>query len=771
MAVKQTTQELWETYKEVLRSRQRVLLAAVLVALFLCITLQQTGAIESLEDRIGRPALFNLRESLGMAPKLDSRLVIYSYNDDAVSEWGRPELLSGRQWEQILKAITDHKPKAILIDMIFGNNRKDPADVAAMNRAFKRNVPIYTGAAVLQSPLQKRKPFRMIGENFMARPEDLEFLKKYQGSESTRTPYGPADNLPQLHKHVGQINFRVPGFFKPLVTFPPDKFLKHMAISSLDNSVVKIDGTSLYLNGEKISLNSEGEAVVNWSAKKSYAENTFRILDLVEIRQSGQFSQRIGPESIVLFLPLMFTGNADFKTTHVGQLAGGYVQAAILNSTLTGKWVHIKDPAYLGILFGVFFGFMGALIRRNYVMIFYALGFNVLFMLIIALLFLTTGWLVEWLNWMIAFNLTLVPVIILSEVAEEIRSIRMNDALTGVLSPKMLEQISKSPKGFTLSAVEQTVTVMFIDFVGFSTVAEQLPSRVVFESLKKHFSDLGKIIHKYHGIVDKSLGDGLLGVFGFDPVTREVSNTHAEDALLCSIEIQKLIADECANYKKSDENKDAVIFSARVGLNTGTVFIGNIGDDGRLDLTVIGHTVNMGKRYEDACEPFKIMLGQSTQQYLSSNLKSKLTKRDIQIKHHKELIHAFEFDPFEDNPKLYSSALHHYREFSKISRSSERLMVPSGQLWEIWQTGAKTGAVIDYSEGGVCVDLSAFYGNKVAVTLDLHIKSAADGRILQELKDLHAIVKWGRKSDAGYRHGLIFTDESAAKFDTVIAAQ
>jgi len=313
--------------------------------------------------------------------------------------------------------------------------------------------------------------------------------------------------------------------------------------------------------------------------------------------------------------------------------------------------------------------------------------------------------------------------------------------------------------------------VMFIDFVGFSTVDEQLPSRVVFESLKKHFSDLGKIIHKYHGIVDKSLGDGLLGVFGFDPVTREVSNTHAEDALLCSIEIQKLIADECANYKKSDENKDAVIFSARVGLNTGTVFIGNIGDDGRLDLTVIGHTVNMGKRYEDACEPFKIMLGQSTQQYLSSNLKSKLTKRDIQIKHHKELIHAFEFDPFEDNPKLYSSALHHYREFSKISRSSERLMVPSGQLWEIWQTGAKTGAVIDYSEGGVCVDLSAFYGNKVAVTLDLHIKSAADGRILQELKDLHAIVKWGRKSDAGYRHGLIFTDESAAKFDTVIAAQ
>jgi class 3 adenylate cyclase/CHASE2 domain-containing sensor protein len=764
MPKKRSPKELWETYKEVLRMRQRVIIISTLAALIICVTLQNTGSVEALEDRVGRPALFYIREQFGLAPKLDPRLIIYAYNDEAVNEWGRPELLTGKLWGEIMGAITDHKPKAVLVDMIFGNKRKDPADVAAMNRAFKRSSPIYTGAVVMPNPLKRAKPLDMTHKEFAATPQDLAFLKKYQGSNSTKTPYGPAENLKDLHRRVGQINFRVPGFFKPVVTFPPDKILKHLALAHFESSMVKIDGTDLYLNGSKIGLNKDGEAIVNWSDKKSYFENTYNILDLVEMRRAGRLTNLITPESIVLFLPLMFTGNADFKQTFVGQLVGGYVQAAIINSTLTGQWVHVMDPAYFGIFLALLAGFSGALIRRNYVMILYTLGVNVVFFVTCLGLFLTKGWLIEWLNCMTAFNLTIIPVVILSEVAEEIRNIRVNDALSGVLSPKMLEQINKAPDAFSLSAVEQTVTVMFVDFVGFSMVAERMPSRVVFDSLKRHFSDLGKIIHKYHGIVDKSLGDGLLGVFGFDPVTREVSNTHAEDALMAAIEIQKFIAEECAAYARTPDNSGIVIFASRIGLNTGTVFIGNIGEDGRLDLTVIGHAVNMGKRYEDACEPFKILLGQNTEQYLPPKLKTHLSKRDIQIKHHSELIHGFELDPFHETPKLYTDALNAFRDFSKVSRTAERLVVPPGQSWEVAQGGAKSGHVVDYSTGGICVDLANFYGNKVTITLDLVVKSADDGKILHELRGLHATVKWGRKSETGFRHGLVFTEESTAKF-------
>jgi class 3 adenylate cyclase/CHASE2 domain-containing sensor protein len=770
MPIKKSPKELWDSYREVLGSRRRGIFLSCLAAFVVCVTLQSTGYIEALEDRIGRPALFYIRERLGFAPKLDPRLVIYAYNDEAVHEWGRPELLSGKLWGDIMGAITDHKPKAVLVDMIFGNKRKDPADIAAMNRAFKRSTPIYTAAVVMPRTLKNAKPLDLTQKEFGAQPQDLEFLKKYQGSNPTKTPYGPAENLKELHRRVGQINFRVPGFFMPVVTFPPDKMLKHLSLAHFDPSMVRVDGTDLYLNGRRIGLNRDGEALVNWSSKQDYFQNTFGITDLVETRRAGNFSNLITPESIVLFLPLMFTGNADFKQTYVGQLVGGYVHASIVNSMLTNDWIHAVDPSYLGVFLGLTIGFLGSLIWRNYMMISFLLAGNVVFFAACLGLFLTKGWLVEWLNCLLAFNVTMIPVIITSEVAEEIRSIRMNDALTGVLSPKMLEQISKAPEAFSLSAVEQTVTVMFVDFVGFSKVAERMPAQVVFGSLKNHFSDLGKIIHKYHGIVDKSLGDGLLGVFGFDPVTKEVSNSHAEDAVMAATEIQNLIADECAAYGRAADKSDLVIFASRIGLSTGSVFIGNIGEDGRLDLTVIGHTVNMGKRYEDACEPFKILLGQNTQQYLSGKLREKLVKRDIQIKHHAELIHALEHDPFQDNPKLYMDALNAFREFSQTSRNSERLVIPNGQRWDVHHDGVKVGHVVNYSDGGVCVDIKNYYGNKVTIKIDVFIRSADEGKILHELRDLHAVVKWGKKTGELYRHGLILSEESTAKFSSLRSA-
>lgn len=770
MPEKKTPKDFWQIYAEVFRSRQRVIVGSALLALLLCIFLQQTGLVESLENRIGRPTLFYIRQQLNLAPKLDPRLVIYGYDDEALNEWGRPELLSGRQWGELIGAIVAHKPKAVLVDMVFASPRKDAQDIASMNKAFKHPVPVYTAAAALENRIRQRKPAPLTAPKYLASTSEMEFLKKYRGSNDQKFAYGPFEKFTQLQINLGQINYRNPGFFKPIIPFPPDRLLRHLGLSAAEKQDVHIDGSNLYLNNKKISLNGDGEAIVNWSSPKEYRANTFKILNLVENWRDGQLSGNIKSDSIVLFLPLMFTGNADFKDTFVGQLVGGYVQAAVINSSLTGQWVNAMDPSYLGVLLAVIAALIGGLIRRNYVMISYVVGINLWLFVTVVVLFLTNGWLVEWVNTMLAFNLAIVPVVILSEVAEEIRSIRMNDALSGVLSPKMLEQISKAPEAFKLSAVEQTVTVMFVDFVGFSLVAEQMPSRIVFESLKRHFSELSAIIHKFHGIVDKSLGDGLMGVFGFDPVTREVNDTHAEDAVLCSLEIQNFIAQRCAAYNKSDANSDAVIFASRLGLNTGTVFIGNIGDRGRLDLTVIGHTVNMGKRLEDACEPFKVLVGQSTQQYLTAKLKEQLTKRDVQIKHYKQLIHAFELDPFQANPQLYSKALAAFREFSNISRIAERLVVPPEQVWELHQSGVANGCVVDYSVNGLCVDLKNFYGNKVMISFDVIIRSKLDNKILQELRGLHATVKWGRKAEDKFRHGVVLSDESASRFRAVTDA-
>jgi len=762
---------LWTAGLEVARPRQKSIIGSVLVSLGFCCVVQFTGGAEALENRIGRPALFSLREALDRAPKLDPRIVIYAYNDDTVTEFGRPDLLPGKAWGQIIEAISFSKPKAILIDMIFGNPRKDKADVAAMNQAFKRKTPIYTSAAVLPNQLKQFKVFNLKGDAFDLGPEAEEFIDKYKGPNASKTVYGPADNLPELHKKVAQINFRAPGFFMPIVTFPPDKILKHLGIAGLEPNDFQIKGFDLYIRGSHVPLNEKGEAIANFSSRRHYFKNTYGISDLLENRRSGLKSSRIGPDSIVVLLPMMFTGNADFKETFAGQLAGGYVHVAALNSALTGQWLRVADPSLIGILLALAAAMIGATISRNYNMIAYALTANVIYIVVVGAFFVFGGILIEWVNGFMAFNIAFVPIVVLSEVAAEIKSIRMNDALAGVLSPKMLARISKAPEDFSLAPTEQTITVMFVDFVGFSKVAEQRSSREVFESLKKHFRELGSIVHKYHGIVDKSLGDGLLGVFGYDLVTREVSTSHADDALNCAVEIQRFMAHECASFKKSDADADAVIFAARVGLNTGVAFIGNIGEQGRLDLTVIGNTVNMGKRYEDACEAFKVLMGENTERYLSSKLKKLLVRRDLQIKHHKGLLHGYELDPFVGEEKLYKDAVTFFRNFSNIARSEERIIVPPGQSWELRQNGERVGTVVDYSSGGFCADLKNFYANKVALLFDLQVKSDIDGKVVKGIDGLNLVVRWGRKADSGFRHGLGLSDESAVRFNKLLAEE
>ncbi len=760
-------QSLATNYKPILQSRQRGIVISIVASMATVIFLRQSGSTESMENRFGRPALFHLREALQLAPSLDPRLIIYSYNDEAVSEWGRPETLSGTQWNEILTAISDHNPQAILIDMMFARRRKDPADVAAMNRAFKQKSPIYTAAAVLPSTLQRFKPFAMNSANFQASRENLDFLKKFSTTNATQTVLGPADNLNQLHETVGHINFRSPGFFMPIVPFPPDRMLKQLALAQLPAHSLKINQLELYVNGQQLWLNQLGEALINWGPRREYAKNTFKIIDLVEMRRSGKYSSLIKPDSIVLFLPLAFTGNNDFKETFIGELLGGYAQAAIINSTLNGKWLRLVDLGYAGVVSAIFLGLIGGMIRKNYLMILFATLSNLFFCGIVTGFFVYQSWLIDWLGPTIAFNMALLPVILSTTIAGELRSIRIHNALVGVLSPKMLSQISKSPDTFSLAPVEQTVTVMFVDFAGFSTLAERMHSRIVFESLKKHFTELGRIIHAHNGLVDKSLGDGLLGVFGFDPVTRAISTTHAEDAATCAQEIQKLIANGCADYNKSPTEDASVIFAARIGLNTGSVYIGNVGEEGRLDLTVIGHTVNLGKRFEDACEIFKVLLGEDTRKHLPAAIRDQLSRRNIQIKHHKELIEAWELDPFTNNEQLYRDALTGFRNFSNISRGMVRIPTPEGQKWVIYLHGQDAGRAVDYSSGGLCISLNAYYGNKVKLVFDLVVESTVNGKLIHELRGLVTTVKWGAKTDTGFRHGISFTEESAERFKVI----
>jgi adenylate cyclase len=148
------------------------------------------------------------------------------------------------------------------------------------------------------------------------------------------------------------------------------------------------------------------------------------------------------------------------------------------------------------------------------------------------------------------------------------------------------------------------VTVLFVDIKGSTKLAQEAGAELWHEILDRFFSILSTAVHRYEGTVNQYTGDGVMALFGA-PIAHE---DHAQRACLAALEMQtevRQFADEIRLTK-------GLNLSMRVGLNTGEVIVGRIGDDLRMDYTAQGHTVNLAARMEHICEPGRIYLSRFT---------------------------------------------------------------------------------------------------------------------------------------------------------------
>ena len=96
-----------------------------------------------------------------------------------------------------------------------------------------------------------------------------------------------------------------------------------------------------------------------------------------------------------------------------------------------------------------------------------------------------------------------------------------------------------NPENVNLEARERVVTLVFIDVVGFSKLAEDMLPRMAFDDLAGMLARIGDMIHDHGGIIDRTLGDGLLAYFGYSFDQDRSTPNHAEQALRCMIDIQE----------------------------------------------------------------------------------------------------------------------------------------------------------------------------------------------------------------------------------------
>ena len=172
--------------------------------------------------------------------------------------------------------------------------------------------------------------------------------------------------------------------------------------------------------------------------------------------------------------------------------------------------------------------------------------------------------------------------------------------------PHLAERILKDRTA--LAGERKQVSVLFADVAGFTSISERLDPEDVHGLINRAFEVMLTEVHRYEGTVNQFLGDGLMALFGA-PIAHE---DHAQRAAHAALAMQAAL-----ERYRHDLRQRAIDFRVRMGVNTGLVVVGAIGDNLRMDYTAVGDTTNTAARMQQLAEPGQIVVADATERLIA----------------------------------------------------------------------------------------------------------------------------------------------------------
>ncbi len=199
----------------------------------------------------------------------------------------------------------------------------------------------------------------------------------------------------------------------------------------------------------------------------------------------------------------------------------------------------------------------------------------------------------------------------------------------------VVKQMLDNPDSFKLGGVNQTITVLFADIRGFTSISEHAPPEKIVGLLNRYFSAMTDIIFGHGGTLDKYLGDGLMALFGAPTTTPE----DASNALNAAVAMQRRIL----GFNQELRSDGLVEIGVGIGLHTGEVTVGYIGSERRSEYTAIGDAVNTASRLESHARGGEILISEATARAGGGRYKLK-AREPIMVKNREQPVRLFEVD-------------------------------------------------------------------------------------------------------------------------------
>lgn len=677
----------------------------------------------TLTERVSHSLEFRVRRYLGREPRVDSRIKIFLVSDRRLAH-----PFFAHEWHRIFQNLVDAHPRAIFVEHALEASQ--------------------TMLGTEGHPTAGRTSRWIAG--IVPHPD---FLDRELDETPLRLP-GFADIGHLATEGEGDVRY-----IRPRVTVPGNGAIPHMALLLDERPQWNAAGLP---EGKDLYLDEYGRLPVNLARPEAYLARAYDLLDLVE-RRPALSNRLVEPGDVVVLMPRLRAYSPNYEAH------ADFVPVAVLNSLLTGDTIRPLGGSRIPIFLACVAGVVIAMLLDLSALLPTLLGLVIALWVLGMAAFLSRGWQLPWDFIALGLVASAGAVAVQKGWATERAVGRLRKALAGAVTPEKLDGILNHDEPSHVEAEERVLTLMFIDVVDFTQSAETQSPREAFTQLRDLMASLTEIVNRFGGVVDRTLGDGMLCIFGYEGPEASATHLQAERAVACAIEVQKRQLARALSALDIGKG-GALTCPLRIGINTGAVYVGDLGGGDRIDITVIGSGVNTAQRLESACESYRILIGTSTRSLLREMKDVSILKRLVPVKHQREPLEVFEVDPFPVNHEEVNRVLTAHWEALGTERADERWAVPEGTALRV-ETNHGPGELLNFSLNGFAVRLPSYLGRHLPLQITFgHDDPGLRGRLERAgVQEVLAEVRWARPQDKGFVHGVQIKNLSGAQREALLA--
>jgi class 3 adenylate cyclase len=321
-----------------------------------------------------------------------------------------------------------------------------------------------------------------------------------------------------------------------------------------------------------------------------------------------------------------------------------------------------------------------------------------------------------------------------------VREQRERRRLSQFFSPDVVREVVRYKDEGSLTTGRRTVTVLFSDIRGFTSISEKLEPEQVAEMLREYLSEMTEVVFKYGGTVDKYIGDCIMALYNVPFADSE----HALNAVRTALEFQE----RTIAVSRRWEAKLGVTIRNGVGINTGEAVVGTLGSRQRLEYTAIGDTINLGSRLESITKDYKtnIIISEFTYAHVKDHFVTK-ELGDVTVKGKSRPVKIYAVLPSD-------------------IRTHPRAILESAALLSVAGDGrACRVATRDIGEGGL-----ALRGVPDEWTVGQTVQVRCEGGALPKPIVAEATIGWRRGDEAGVVFTTLDADSAPTEADDVSQA-